>query len=277
MAKLALAKAPDQAPAPARAWPADKVERRPVAELVPYARNARTHDARQVAQLAASIAKWGWTIPILLDEAGAIIAGHGRVLAAKKLKLADVPCMIASGWTEAEKQAYRIADNQLALNSDWDAAALKLEFGELQGVGFDLALTGFANGDLQEIIFPSEHDRSAGLYSGKLRTPAYIPRGDAPAVSELLDAAKTKALQAEIAAADLDPALAAFLNAAAERHTVFDFHRIADFYAAASPEIQRMMERSALVIIDIDSAIEQGFVRLNDRLTAMAPGPEDEE
>jgi ParB-like chromosome segregation protein Spo0J len=103
-------------------WPADKVERRPVAGLIPYARNARTHSEEQVAQIAASIREWGWTMPVLVDERDEIIAGHGRVLAAQRLGLATIPVMVARGWTDAQKRAYVIADNKLTLNAGWDAA-----------------------------------------------------------------------------------------------------------------------------------------------------------
>src|SRR6187402_172575 len=89
-------------------WPADAVERRPVAALVPYARNARTHSDEQVAQIAASIREWGWTSPVLVDESGGIIAGHGRVLAAQRLGLPEVPVMVAADWSEAQKRAYVI-------------------------------------------------------------------------------------------------------------------------------------------------------------------------
>src|SRR5262252_2738562 len=133
------------------AWPADKVERRRIAELVPYAQNARTHSEAQVDQIAASIREWGWTIPVLIDEAGLIIAGHGRVLAASKLNLRDVPVMVAVGWTEAQKAAYRIADNQLALNAGWDEALLRIEFGELADVGFDMPLIGFSDSDFARL------------------------------------------------------------------------------------------------------------------------------
>lgn len=96
-------------------WPADKIIRVPIEALIPYARNARTHSDEQVAQIAASMREWGWTSPILIDEAMGIIAGHGRVMAARKLGLADVPAMVAEGWSEAQKRAYVLADNQLAL------------------------------------------------------------------------------------------------------------------------------------------------------------------
>jgi DNA modification methylase len=125
-------------------WPADKVERRAVDQLIPYAHNARTHDAQQVDQIAASIREWGWTNPILVAEDGTIIAGHGRVLAAKKLRIADVPVMVAAGWSEEQKRAYALADNKLALNAGWDDALLCLELKELDSLGFDLDLTGFS-------------------------------------------------------------------------------------------------------------------------------------
>ena len=133
-------------------WPADAVERRPVAALVPYARNARTHSPEQVAQIAASIREWGWTVPVLIDEAGTIIAGHGRVLAAQSLGITEVPVMIAAGWSEAQKRAYVIADNKLALNAGWDAELLPVELGDLKELGFDLGLTGFGELELGKLL-----------------------------------------------------------------------------------------------------------------------------
>lgn len=129
-------------------WPADKVERRRVADLIPYARNSRTHSDNQVAQIAASIREWGWTMPVLVDEVGNLIAGHGRIMAAQKLGIEDVPCMTATGWSEGKRRAYVIADNKLALNADWDTEALGLEIQDLKVMGFDIQLTGF---DLDEI------------------------------------------------------------------------------------------------------------------------------
>jgi DNA modification methylase len=126
-------------------WPADKVERWPLERLVPYARNARTHSDAQVAQIAASVREWGWTTPVLVDEAGGIIAGHGRVLAARQLGIADVPVMVARGWTEAQRKAYTIADNKLALNGGWDIDLLRLEAADLDGMGFNLDLLGFGD------------------------------------------------------------------------------------------------------------------------------------
>src|SRR5256885_15731066 len=122
-------------------WAADRVERWPIKRLIPYARNARTHSAEQIDQIAASIREWGWTNPVLVSEQGTIIAGHGRILGARKLGIAEVPVMVASGWTKAQIQAYAIADNKLGINAGWDESLLALEIADLQELGFDLDLT----------------------------------------------------------------------------------------------------------------------------------------
>lgn len=140
-------------------WPADKVERKSVSALVPYARNARTHSEEQVAQIAASIREWGWTVPVLVDEEGGLIAGHGRVLAARKLGLTDIPVMVAAGWSEARKRAYVLADNKLALNAGWDDELLRVELTELQAFDFDLGLIGFTDDELASLTT----DQSVGL------------------------------------------------------------------------------------------------------------------
>jgi ParB-like chromosome segregation protein Spo0J len=107
-------------PAETPAWPADAVERWPIEKLKPNERNARKHSAAQVKSIAEAIKQWGFTTAVLVDRDGSIIAGHGRVLAAKKLKLTEIPVMVARGWSEAQKRAYLVADNKLGLNSDWD-------------------------------------------------------------------------------------------------------------------------------------------------------------
>lgn len=121
-----------------------KIEYKPIADLIPYARNSRTHSDSQVAQIAASIREFGWTNPVLLDGENGIIAGHGRVLAAQKLGETQVPTIELSHMDDNQKRAYIIADNKLALNAGWDDAMLALEIGDLKDAGFDLGLTGFS-------------------------------------------------------------------------------------------------------------------------------------
>lgn len=114
-----------------------------VSDLIPYALNSRTHSDDQVAQIAASIREFGFTNPILIDESNGLIAGHGRLLAARKLELEEVPSIVLSGLSDAQKRAYVIADNQLALNAGWDIERLKLEIDHLKSVDFDIDLLGF--------------------------------------------------------------------------------------------------------------------------------------
>jgi len=142
-------------------WPADKVDRVSVKSLVPYAKNARTHSDEQIAQIMASIREWGFTTPILRDEAGMVIAGHGRLLAAMRLGLEDVPVVTATGWTESQKRAYVIADNRLALSAGWDDDLLSGEIGDLDEAGFDLDLLGFDVGEIDDLL-AGEDDTDAG-------------------------------------------------------------------------------------------------------------------
>ena len=149
-------------------WPSDKVERKPTNELIPYARNSRTHSEEQIGQIAASIKEWGFTTPILVDEDNEIIAGHGRLLAAQKLDIKQVPVMVAEGWTEAQKKAYVIADNQLALNAGWDNEMLKIELKELEDLNFSLPLIGFSVNELTDLFFDANFDPASEDEQGKL-------------------------------------------------------------------------------------------------------------
>lgn len=133
-------------------WPASEIELRDINALAPYARNPRLHGEGQIEQIAASIKRWGFTIPLLVDEAGQLIAGHARLEAAKKLELQRVPAMVARGWTDAQKRAYVIADNRLAMNSSWDDALLIDELSGLKMSDFDLAALGFTEAELADMI-----------------------------------------------------------------------------------------------------------------------------
>ena len=137
-------------------WLADKIEHWPTDKLVPYARNARTHSDSQVAQIAASIAEFGFTNPILAGSDGVIVAGHGRLAAAQKLVIAIVPVVILDHLTPTQRRALVIADNRIAENAGWDEAMLQVELADLQGDDFDLSLTGFDADALADLLAGEE-------------------------------------------------------------------------------------------------------------------------
>jgi ParB-like chromosome segregation protein Spo0J len=136
--------------------------------LVPYARNSRTHSAQQVDKIAASIREFGFLNPIIVDGENGIIAGHGRVMAAQKLGLESLPVIEASHLTEAQRRAYVIADNRLALDAGWDNDMLKIELQDLDAEGFDLSLTGFELGELTSLFNEPNFEPGTEDDQGKL-------------------------------------------------------------------------------------------------------------
>jgi ParB-like chromosome segregation protein Spo0J len=135
---------------------ADKIELIEIEKLIPYARNSRTHSDEQVAQIAGSIREFGFTNPVLINKDGTIVAGHGRVMAARKLGMESVPCLRLGHLTESQVRAYVIADNKLALNAGWDEEMLKAELDTLKDNGFDLNLTGFTDGEIDKLLGAAE-------------------------------------------------------------------------------------------------------------------------
>src|ERR1019366_2977853 len=140
---------------------AQRIEHWPLEKLIVYARNPRTHSDAQVAQIAASIAEFGFNNPILVDTKAGIIAGHGRLLAARKLQLEQVPVIVLDHLTEAQKRAYIIADNQLALNAGWDDDLLRAELAALQAEDFNVRLIGFEDEELARLL--AAQDAAEGL------------------------------------------------------------------------------------------------------------------
>ena len=151
------------------------VERWSIDRLIPYARNARTHSNAQVAQIAASIAEFGFNNPVLVDPDGGIIAGHARVLAARKLSLAEVPVIILGHLNQNQKRAFALADNKIALNAGWDEEMLRLELQALADQDLALALTGFDEHELQHLLESASVDQ--------LPEPDDVPEPDEEAVS----------------------------------------------------------------------------------------------
>jgi len=152
----------------------------PIADLIPYVNNARTHSDEQVAQIAASIKEFGWTNPILIDGENGIIAGHGRLAAARKLKMDSVPAIQLNGLSETQKKALILADNKLALNSGWDENLLKIELSDLKAMDFDISIIGFSDDELNELELDIE------IVEGKTDEDA-VPEVPAEPVTKLGD------------------------------------------------------------------------------------------
>lgn len=161
-------------PRASKRWPVENVSRRSVADLVPYVQNPKLHPPAQVDLIAKSMATYGQAQVILIDEAGEIIAGHGRVLAAKQLGWSEIVVGEARGWSETEKRAYRILDNQLAHRAPWDDALLSAELGQLMALEFDLSSLGFDPDQLAAF----------GLGVGEMELPV-LPDGDRPAFRQI--------------------------------------------------------------------------------------------
>lgn len=231
-----------------------------------YGNNSRTHSEEQIDQIAASINEFGFTNPILIDEGDVIIAGHGRLEAAKHLGMEEVPTITLVGLSDEQKIAYVIADNKLALNAGWDEKLLALELTSLQSVGFDVSLTGFSRDELRDLLGVGDGNSDELEYSKKIDTPAYTPKGDKPNLSELADLEKYNLMVNRIEQSPLPDDEKEFLINAARRHVVFDYAKIAEYYCHASKEMQELMEDSALVIIDFEKAIENGYVILSKQL-----------
>ncbi|WP_296540550.1 ParB/Srx family N-terminal domain-containing protein [Rhizorhabdus sp.] len=153
----------------------ERIETWPLAKLQPYAKNAKAHGADQVAKIAASMAEFGWTVPCLVGEDGELIAGHGRVLAATQLGLTEAPVIVLGHLTEAQRRAYRIADNKLTELGTWDEALLSAELNDLLAEDFDLSLVGFSDGELDKLLaFVPEGDGEEGGAGGSV-PPVTIP------------------------------------------------------------------------------------------------------
>jgi ParB-like chromosome segregation protein Spo0J len=243
-----------------------KIEQRKIDKLIPYINNSRKHSEKQVTQIAASIKEFGWTNPILVDGENGVIAGHGRLMAAKKLDMEKVPVIELAHLTDAQRKALIIADNKLALNADWDEKTLKLELESLKESNYDLSILGFDLSEIEDITGLDVEDLE-NPYTDKVDSPNYEPNEAKPEVQDLYDDTKAMGLIEDIKNSKLSDKEKTFLMAAASRHIVFNFQQIADYYAHSSPECQELMEQSALVIVDFNKAIELGFIKLSEKLS----------
>lgn len=237
-------------------------------DLIPYARNSRTHSDAQIAQIAGSIREFGFTNPVLIGSDNDIIAGHGRIMAAQKLKMNEVPCIRLGHLTETQKKAYVIADNKLALNAGWDEELLGLELADLREIDFDLGLMGFDAEEIEAALNPPEIDPNNlnDDYTHKVESPLYEPKGECPEIGDLTNKSKFNELIANIEKANINKDIAEFLKLAAQRHVIFDYGKIAEFYCHANKEVQSLFEDSALIIIDFKKAMQLGYVKLQEEI-----------
>ncbi len=231
-----------------------------------YEANSRTHSKEQIEQIMKSMEKYGFTNPILIDEKKGIIAGHGRAEAALNLGYADAPCVTVTGLNKHDKAALVIADNKLAENAGWNYDALKAELGFLNDVDFDLSLTGFDVDELADLLdivqIDSEFDDNP--YSDNIEGMHYEPNGEKPSLELLCDTKKHNEILNKINSSNVPQELKLFLTAASYRHVKFNYQNIAEFYAHCSKEEQELFEHSALVIIDYDDALKNGYIKLSD-------------
>ena len=258
---------------------------KPVGDLIPYARNARTHSDEQVAQIAASIREFGFNAPVLIDGHGGIIAGHGRVMAARKLGLDSVPTIALPHLSDVQKRAYILADNKLALNSGWDNEMLQLELEEIAADGLDISLAGFSDEEFEGLLAGDdgdgdgigERELDGEKYTTKLEIPIYEIKGECPDVSEIFSLDKFNELLSDINNSSLNESQKRFLIFAAHRHIVFNYEKIAEFYAHQDANMKQLMEDSALVIIDYKKAVECAYVKMSDALIALSGENEENE
>lgn len=236
-----------------------------VTELKPHPKNRNAHPRDQIKRLAKILEYQGWRYPIKVSKlSGYITSGHGRLEAAKLLKLKEVPVSFQDYSDEAQEYADLQSDNSIASWAELDLAGINADIVDL-GPDFDLDLLGIKDFavDVADLESPEE------TYTTKIESPVYTPKGERPTTAQLYDLEKTMGLLKRIGEKELPEDVKMFLQFAAHRHIVFDYEQIAEFYAHATKDVQELMEESALVIIDFQKAIASGFVEMTNDLAAL--------
>ena len=234
------------------------VEYRPLSMITPYKNNPRFND-NAVEAVANSIKEFGFKVPIVVDKDGVIVTGHTRLKAAKKLGLKEVPVIVASDLTSEQIKAFRLADNKTAELAEWDETALQIELDTLSSI--DMNQFGFE--ELEEL---TEEFTPESKYTTKVNIPQYEPTGAKVDIDSCLDTTKSEELIEKIREANIPQDLKDFLILASYRHNVFNYQNIAEYYANANSEVQELMEQSALVIIDYEDAVANGYAKLSGQL-----------
>ena len=228
-----------------------------------------------IGALCSSYTEIGfWGDVIVRQDTNEVLAGNHRVMAARSLDMPEIPVQYIEVDGDDHALQVMLADNRTRDLATTDEDQLAILLKNLADKDMLLG-TGFDGDDLDDLLTAAAEDD--GRYTNRVKAPIYEITGEKPPVEDLYDEEKVKELVAEIQAANLDPHIQHFLIRAAERHTVFHFDKIAEFYAHSDPDVQELMERSALVIIDFDKAIQEGFVQLSQRIEAIYNSEEYEQ
>lgn len=239
-------------------------------KIKPYKNNPR-NNKKAIDKVAKSIREYGFKVPCVLDSNFVLITGHTRYEAAKKIGMKKIPCIIADDLSTAKANAFRIADNKVAEYSTWDMEKLKEELSKIQlediefdemGFDDDFSLEKLGLVTMEEGTDGDENEEIDEKYSSKTNIPQYDIQGLNVKLGDCIDKWKYLELIDEIENSNVSDSQKKFLKMAATRHIRFIYKNIAEYYAATDSEMQRLMEHSALVIIDIDDAIKNGFARL---------------
>lgn len=242
-----------------------KIEYVDIDSIKPYKNNAKEHPQEQIEQIKNSIKQFNMIDPIGIwkDE---IVEGHGRLIACKELGYTEVPIIRLDHLSDEERKAYTLAHNKLTMNSDFDIDILNNELDDILNIdmsdfGFDL--------DLED----EENNIEENPYTTKINIPQYEIKGEEPTIEELIEVNKTNELIEEIKKSNVTEEQKNFLIKSAQRHLGFNYSKIAEYYVHQEKEMQELMEKSALVIIDFDDAIKNGYAELKKEIDNM----EDEE
>jgi|LakMenE18May11ns_1017448.scaffolds.fasta_scaffold9955855_11 hypothetical protein len=234
-----------------------------IKDLKPNPLNRNSHPRDQIERLAKILEYQGWRYPIKVSKrSGFITSGHGRLEAAKHLGWREVPVSFQDYESDEQEYADLQADNAIATWSVLDLSGINADLAHL-GPDFDIDFLGIKDFEIEPA---DKEEEPESIYTTKIESPIYEPKGEKPAPRELYDRTKTDSLIEKIHAAELPHEIETFLEFAAQRHTVFSYEKIAEYYAHAPKEVQELMEDSALVIIDFKKAIEHGFVQLTKDL-----------
>ena len=245
-----------------------KIEYVDINSIKPYKNNAKEHPLEQIEQIKKSILEFGNNDPIAVWN-NEIVEGHGRYIALKELGEKEIPIIRLDNLTDEQRKAYTLVHNKLTMNSDFDIELLSLELSDIENIdmtdfGFDLGFDEDENKDDEE-----------NPYTTKINIPQYEIKGEEPAIEELYDNIKTEELLKKIENSKVSEEQKDFLIKSAQRHLGFNYSKIAEYYAHQDKEMQQLMEDSALVIIDYNDAIKNGYAELKKEIDLIADNEEE--